>query len=400
MKNPYKILFLEDNENDVMLIEKTLKKSISFEAEHATNKQEFISKLSSFAPDIILSDHSLPQFDSLSALEIVKQTSPKTPFILVTGSVSEEFAVTCIKNGAENYILKDNLIRLPSAVEHAMSKKELKTENAVIKGLNQKLEKLYALIRQKNKDVTDSMNYSQHIQQAMLPNIEKVTQVFPNSFILNKPKDIISGDFYWFCEHNHTRIMAVGDCTGHGIPGALLSIASCVFLKNSIYDREKDNAADILNDLNDVFCNTFNVSAENAMMDGMDIAVCTLFKNRMKLNFSSARRPIYILRDNNIYEFKSSSQPIGYSYRKREPYSNTEIPVKKKDRIYMFSDGFTDQFGGANGKKFKSSGFRSLILKMQEVPMTEQANYLNNELQKWRTKEEQTDDILIMGFEI
>src|ERR1700739_1411936 len=111
MKNPYKILFLEDNENDVMLIERTLKKSISFKAEHATNKQEFISKLSSFAPDIILSDHGLPQFDSLSALEIVKQTSPKTPFILVTGSVSEEFAVTCIKNGAENYILKDNLIR-------------------------------------------------------------------------------------------------------------------------------------------------------------------------------------------------------------------------------------------------------------------------------------------------
>jgi len=402
MKNDLKILFLEDNPTDVMLIQKTLRKSFHFNASHASNREEFITQLFSFSPDIILSDHSLPQFDSLSALEIVKENSPTVPFILVTGSVSEEFAVRCIKSGAENYVLKDNLMRLPLIIENALSKRELETENSVIKSLNKKLENLYQLIAQKNKDITDSIVYSQRIQKAVLPNANRLQDYLPNSFILYKPKDIISGDFYWFSSHKDTIIMAVSDCTGHGVPGALLSITSCGFIKNSIYLKRKHTPADILNELNTTFCDIFSTGNEQSdpIYDGMDIAVCSYNKSDRTLVFSGAKRPLYILHDGELIEHKCSMQPIGYSYNARELYNDTHIKLEQHDRVYMFTDGFADQFGGNHGKKLKSSSFKTMLLKMKDIPMANQGTYLGEEFDLWRSGEQQTDDVLVMGFEV
>ena len=188
MEDELKILFLEDNLDDLMLVQRALRKSnFHFNPSHASNKEEFITNLSTFSPDIILSDHSLPQFDSLSALEIVKEHYPHIPFILVTGSVSEEFAVKCIKSGAEDYILKDNLIKLPSIIESAINKKDLKNENAIIKSLNEKLKDANEIIAQKNKDVTDSITYAQRIQRAILPIKNSSTIICQNhSFYINQ----------------------------------------------------------------------------------------------------------------------------------------------------------------------------------------------------------------------
>jgi serine phosphatase RsbU (regulator of sigma subunit) len=402
MKDDLKILFLEDNPDDALLIQRTLKRSMSFNASYASNRDEFVTQLFSFEPDIVLSDHSLPQFDSLSALEIVKENAPSTPFILVTGSVSEEFAVTCIKSGAENYVLKDNLMRLPSIIENALNKKDLKSENTVVKSLNQKLENLYKIIAQKNKDIIDSITYSQRIQQAILPKPEKLNDILPKSFILYKPKDIISGDFFWFSEQYGTVMLVVSDCTGHGVPGALLSMAGCGFVKISIFLKEKHNAADILNDLNHTFCDVFGIAEENdsPIHDGMDISVCSFNKAQRTIDFSAARRPMYLLRNGEVQEFKSSMHAIGYSYLQREPYVNLHLKLEKGDRVYMCTDGFADQFGGVDGKKFKSSTLKSMLVEMKDIPIVEQKDRLEMEFNKWKDKDPQTDDVLIMGFEV
>jgi sigma-B regulation protein RsbU (phosphoserine phosphatase) len=402
MGHDLKILFLEDNKDDYALVQHALHQSnFMFKGKLATNKDEFIDSLTSFEPDVILSDHTLPQFDSLSALKIVKDKYPHIPFILVTGSVSEEFAVKCIKTGAEDYILKDNLIKLPSIVENAIHKKELKTENRIIKSLNERLKNAYDIIAQKNKDITDSITYAKRIQKAILPDKKQFYRSLPESFILYKPKDIISGDFYWFAEHAGKSIIAVSDCTGHGVPGALLSMIGYHLLNNILFLKNISSPADILNELNAGFTEVFKTEKdEDPIHDGMDIAIYSVDKTTMTGTFSAARRPLYIVRGNDIIELKGSPLPIGGGYDERIHYTNEVVKIEKGDKFYLFTDGYADQFGGKHRKKLKITGFKELILKHHSLKMSLQKKRLNDEIEKWKNEEEQTDDILVLGFEI
>jgi sigma-B regulation protein RsbU (phosphoserine phosphatase) len=402
MQEELKILFLEDNEDDVVLVQRALRRSnFSFSASHASNKDEFLKNLSSFSPDIILSDHTLPQFDSLSALEIVKENYPHIPFILVTGSVSEEFAVQCIKSGAEDYVLKSNLIKLPSIIESAINKKDLKTENTVIKSLNKQLKNASEIIAQKNKDITDSITYARRIQKAILPDKKLLYPHLPESFILYKPKDIVSGDFYWFAEHKGKIIIVVSDCTGHGVPGSLLSMIGYHLLKNAVYLKNIIDPAGILNEINSGFRDIFEINKHTEVInDGMDIAICTIDKKKSNLLFSSAKRPLYIIKNKNLIEVKGSSFPIGGDHYVRHPYKNESIAIEKDDRYYMFTDGFADQFGGHSKKKLKTTGFKELLIGLGEYKMIAQKKILDEYFEKWKRNEEQTDDILVAGFKV
>ncbi len=402
MQDELKILFLEDNDDDVALIERTLRRSnFVFNSSHASNKDEFVSSLSSFGPDIILSDHSMPEFDSLSALKIVKEQCPQIPFILVTGSVSEEFAVKCIKGGAEDYVLKNNLLKLPSVIENALGKKELKIENATIKSLNAKLKSANEIIERKNKDTIDSINYAQRIQHAILPNEKLLCQYFPESFILFKPKDIVSGDFYWFAEHNGKFIIAVSDCTGHGVPGALLSMMGYHLLRNTVQLKGIVDPAGILNEINKGFSEIFEIGTNaNAISDGMDISICSIDKANSVLTFSGAKRPLYIVRNKILSEIKGSPFPIGGSHHEAHYFKNEEVKMQKCDRFYMLTDGYADQFGGDDHKKLKSVGFKNLLMNYSTQPIHAQKNTLNDYFEMRRATEEQTDDVLVIGFEI
>jgi len=402
MSNELKILFLEDNEDDLVLLERSLRKSnVFFVSSHAANREEFVEKLSSFLPDIILSDHSLPQFNSLSALEIVKETCPHVPFVLVTGTVSEEFAVKCIKGGAEDYVLKDNLIRLPAIIESAINKKELKSENTVVKRLNQKLQNANEVIAQKNKDITDSITYAKRIQQAILPEKKLLYRNFPESFILFKPKDIVSGDFYWFAEYRDKFIVAVSDCTGHGVPGSLLSMIGYHLLKNAVYLKDLVDPAEILNEIDRGFREVFGIgTGSEAINDGMDIAISVIDKAASTLTFSSARRPLFIIRDKELIEVKGSTLPIGGVQYERVSYYNEAINVQQGDRFFMFTDGFADQFGGDKGKKLKISGFKDLLVKLGGKEINACKAIIDGFFETWRRNEEQTDDVLVIGFEM
>ncbi len=397
-----KILVLEDDKDDVELIKRALYKSnFSFNITHAENKEQFMRGLSSFAPDIILSDHSLPQFDSLTALQIVKDSYPDIPFVLVTGSVSEEFAVRCIKNGAEDYVLKGNLIRLPSIIESAINKKDLKAENSIVKNLNERLRNANEIIAQKNKDITDSITYARRIQRAIMPDIRLLNKHFPESFVLYRPKDIISGDFYWFEEYKDKFIIAVGDCTGHGVPGSLLSMIGYHLLKNTVYLKNIADPAGILNEMNRAFREIFDLGKHTEEIhDGMDIIICSIDKANSNLTFSSARRPIYYTRNKVLTEIKGSPQPIGGGHYEGKPYKNETIKVEKGDKFYLCTDGYADQFGGKHGKKFKTTGFKDLLTQLCDERMAVNKKTLHDNLEKWRQNEEQTDDILVVGIEI
>lgn len=401
MTNQIKILFLEDNEDDVTLIQHSLKRSnFNFSPSWASNKEEFIHSLQSFSPDIILSDHTLPQFDSLSALGIVKESYPHIPFILVTGSVSEEFAVKCIKNGAEDYVLKSNLIRLPSIITNAIQHKDLKRENIIIRKLNDELKAANETIAQKNKDITDSINYATSLQKAIMQERSDLRNFLPGSFILLSPKHTLSGDFYWFRNIGDKCLVAAVDCTGHGVPGALLTVLGMNILHAAVLVHNIYLPAEILKFLDEDLNRKFSgKKGSKPVNDGMDIALCEVDKKNMTLSVSGANRPVYIVRNNELLQINTDKYSIGTNTVSKQ-FETKQFQLKRNDTIYLSSDGFQDQFGWETNKKLGSTRYKEWLISLSKEDIHKQKEILRSELYKWRGDEEQTDDILVIGIKV
>lgn len=258
----------------------------------------------------------------------------------------------------------------------------------------QRVEELYL-------DVTDSIKYAKRLQESILPPDSKIISLLKDCFVLFKPKDIVSGDFYWVEETNDKVLFAAVDCTGHGVPGAFMSLIGSNGLNHAVKDHGKHTPADILDDLNETSSETFNKdSTHKVVSDGMDIALCSLSKDRKELEFSGANNPLYIVRDKKIIKYKADKFAIGSFSNREKKYSNTKIKVQKGDLIYVFSDGYADQFGGEKGKKFLYSNFRSLLIEISEKPIHEQKQLLDNRIEEWKGHFEQVDDILIFGVRI
>ncbi len=259
-----------------------------------------------------------------------------------------------------------------------------------------------------HQSLTDSISYAKRIQEAMIPSEEMVKQILPESFIYFRPKDIVSGDFYWAYRANNKVFIAAVDCTGHGVPGAFMSIIGYDLLKKIVEIQEEHCPARILNSLSQEVANTFQKNGQDGALnkqsvtDGMDIALVMLDEDKQVLQFAGAMNPIYIIRDNEIMTFKGDRFPIGYSDDTREmSYTRQEIPVYSNDVIYLFSDGFADQFGGPEGKKFKYRRFRHLLLNIHKLPIDDQKAILHQKMEEWMgTEYEQVDDILLMGFRL
>ncbi len=225
------------------------------------------------------------------------------------------------------------------------------------------------LVEKKNKDITDSINYAKNIQEAILPKLANIEKVFPDSFVLFKPRDIVSGDFYWM-EHKEKRtFIAAADCTGHGVPGAFMSMLGNAFLDEIVNNNpENIKASEVLNLLRDnVIDSLHQTGGEGESKDGMDIALCIIDWEAKKLEYAGANNPLYLLRNNVLNEIKGDKMPIGYHIRK-EPYKNHELDVFVGDTLYIFSDGFADQFGGPNGKNSSIKTSSSYLLRSTQNP--------------------------------
>ncbi|MBU0488497.1 MAG: SpoIIE family protein phosphatase [Bacteroidetes bacterium] len=254
-------------------------------------------------------------------------------------------------------------------------------------------------IEKKNKNITDSINYAQRIQNAILPTKDLIEKLVPDSFILYLPKDIVSGDFYWLAEKNGRILLSTVDCTGHGVPGAFMSIVGNNILKQAVNEQNLNCPAQILNFLSRSVHETLRQSTcttDDEVKDGMDLAVAALDLEKMMLYFAAVHNPMYIVRGEEVIQFSTDKHPIGEPFNDEfQTYTLTEFPLEKGDTIYVFSDGYVDQFGGPKRKKFMTRRFRDMIVEVRDMPMDERRDYFEKVFVEWRGETEQYDDICI-----
>ncbi len=256
-------------------------------------------------------------------------------------------------------------------------------------------------IEEKNKDIMDSIQYAQRIQAALITPGDYVDKLFPDRFILFLPRDIVSGDYYWMTEKNNKIICVTADCTGHGVPGAFMSMLGMAFLNEIISKGKSIHANEILNDLRAMVISSLRQTGQTGEnQDGMDLALYILDPEKMKLEFAGANNPLFLYRDNELFITKADKMPIGISSLADESFTNHVIDVKKDDLLYTFSDGYPDQFGGPKGKKFMIRNFKQLLSENLHKPMDEQKKVLEETLNEWMANTEQVDDILVIGVRV
>lgn len=290
-----------------------------------------------------------------------------------------------------------------------LTKKEVIARLA-LKVSNEELSLKKEIIEEKNKEITDSIQYAKRIQQALITPEEVLKKNVPNSFVFFQPKDIVSGDFYWVAELSTTKeneqneklcVFSVADCTGHGVPGAFMSLIGIKILNQSIKEKDINSPAEALDFVNNQVFDTVNKHTDenNIVRDGMDAVLFAINFNTLGLSFSGANNALYIVRDNDIIELKGDKQPIG-SYSNQNKFTNVQFQLQKNDVVYASTDGFPDQFGGEDGKKLKSKRFKEKLIECSSLPIEGQKNELQKYFNAWKGNLEQLDDICVLGIKI
>src|ERR1700756_116647 len=287
--------------------------------------------------------------------------------------------------------------------EHMLEQKVIeRTEQVVkqseeIKAKNTELEILY-------KQVTDSIRYAKRLQEAIIPTDHAVKQILPQSFVLFKPKDIVSGDFYWIKKTTHKAYVAAIDCTGHGVPGAFMSLVGYNILKEISLNNEEELVPSVIMDKMSVgVVEALNPKSRimddkiSQTKDGMDMSLCSVDYEKMELQYAGANNPLYLIRNGELIQYKANKFPIGFRADDViHDFTNNVIPIQKSDTFYIFSDGYADQFGGPKGKKFMTGRFRELLIETSKMPVEKQKDFLDTTLKNWRGDIEQVDDVLVI----
>lgn len=269
-------------------------------------------------------------------------------------------------------------------------------QNAQLERNYENLEAQKLIIERHQKETTDSITYAKRIQDAILPPIELISNKLPNSFVLYKPKDIVAGDFYWMEELNNMLFIAVADCTGHGVPGAMVSVVCSSALNRAIKEYGLTDTGIILDKVTTLVLETFEKSASE-VKDGMDISILSINRATKKINWSGANNPLWYLNAEGFKEIKPDKQPIGYSDH-RKPFTTHTIEFTPDTSFYLFTDGYADQFGGPNGKKLKHKLFKELVIANSGHNPLKQKIVFEEEFNNWKGNLEQVDDVCIIGF--
>jgi len=277
-------------------------------------------------------------------------------------------------------------------------------QKSIIESQKQEVDRAFGSLEEKSQEILDSINYAKRIQSAILPSDKELNKHLKDHFVLYKPKDIVAGDFYWLeipvgedkGEANKTILFAAADCTGHGVPGAMVSVICNNGLNASVRVNGLTDPGQILDKTREIVINEFKKSEED-VMDGMDIALCSI--NGLKLQYAGANNSLWIVRDGELLEIKADKQPIG-KYAISDPFTTHKIDLQKGDSLYIFTDGYYDQFGGDKGKKFKPANLRKLLVSIQDLSMQDQQLKLDQEFEAWRGDMEQIDDVCIIGVRV
>lgn len=256
------------------------------------------------------------------------------------------------------------------------------------------------LLEEQNKDIKDSIYYAQRIQQSILQSEEQLKQFFEDSFLLYKPKDIVSGDYYWFYESEKYKYIAAVDCTGHGVPGAMMSMVANSIFKEVFLNRSITLPSEILNALDEELDKAINKNQDASFNDGMDVSLIRIDKLSKQLTFAGAFRSVLISRNDYVTELKGSRYPIGFYSGVKKTFEDFQFQLEKNDNVYLFTDGFIDQFGGEKNKKLNKSNFKDLIKTISEMPSDEQEAFLEYAFNNWKQDLDQTDDVLVIGIRV
>lgn len=279
--------------------------------------------------------------------------------------------------------------------------RELQAKNTTILRQKDEIEEQKFMIEEKNKDITDSIEYAKTLQDAILPDIETVMHSLPNSFIFFRPRDIVSGDFYWYHRKENRHFIIAADCTGHGVPGAFVSMVCNNLLNEVIIHKNMSDPGKILTEVNKSVFSVFQKEGTKARAnDGMDISLCIFDSETRLLEFAGAMNPAILVRNNIIIELPADKISIGGSARPGHRFSAMQTELQKDDCIYIFSDGFHDQFGGNKGKKFMFRNFKKLLSEVSLLSAADQVKQLDTELLSWQGNYERVDDILVIGFKV
>jgi len=369
-----------------------------------------------FPPSVIICDQIMPQMKGDQLLAIVKEKFPKILCILLTGQADLNDVVNAINNaGLYRYIAKpwdkeDLNLTVKQALIAYQKDAELEVQNEQLVELNKNLEKKVVErtkditiknyeLQLKDQEISESLTYAKRIQDAMLPSAAAVGDSFPEHFVLFKPQYIVSGDFYCATKSDNILIMAVIDCTGHGVPGALMSMIGYQLLFNIIVTNQNSEPKDILSEVHESMVVALNQKA-SGVEDGMDMALCIINTETKKLKFAGAKNPLWYVQDGELKIIKGDSLAIGGLVELKRSFTQHEIDYDESMSFYLMSDGYMDQFGGARGKKFSAKALRKLIEENHHKSMKEQGELLETKFLEWQGNEGQVDDVTLVGFKI
>jgi PAS domain S-box-containing protein len=253
---------------------------------------------------------------------------------------------------------------------------------------------------QQNKDITDSIYYAKRIQQSILQSAETLKSIFGDSFLLYRPKDIVSGDYYWFYEDENFKYTAVADCTGHGVPGAMMSMVADSLFKEIFINKKMKEPKEILYALDHELSISLNKNNTEPCNDGMDVSLVRINKKTMELTFAGAFRSLIISGKDDLTELKGNRYPIGFYSDIDKTFESINFQLQNNDCVYLFSDGYIDQFGGENDKKLNKSNFKELVRTVYEMPMEEQEAFLEYSFNNWKQDHDKTDDVCVIGIKV
>lgn len=305
-----------------------------------------------------------------------------------------------VRRKNNNILRQKNEEILQQKEEIEAQRDEIKTKSQEIEAQRDMATEQRDFIASQNNKITDSIQYAEKIQNALLPDTEALNKTFPEHFILHKPKDIVSGDFYFLKHIEDKTIFAVADCTGHGVPGAFMSILGISALNEILTNTANLQADHLLDQLRDYIKTALKQTGNvNDSHDGMDISLCIIDKEEGSLQFAGSYHSLYIIRDGKLNVYKGDKTPISFHYKESE-FTSKLIDIRPNDTFYLFTDGFIDQVGGDDKKKFLLSNFKNLLLETSGFPLNMQKNFIIAALENWQKDYEQIDDILVVGFKI
>ncbi len=331
---------------------------------------------------VIISDYIMPQMRGDEFLIKAHHLLPNCMKILLTGQASLEGVTNAVnQTNLYRYIskpwsTKDLIMTVESAIESYKKEKELKSQN---------------------KQIQSSIRYAERIQNAVLPSTNYLSNLLPNHFVFYRAKNVVSGDFYWCREKEGKTIIAVADCTGHGVPGAFMSLIGHQLLNRAVIDKKIHSPEKILENINKAIRQVWN-GERASFHEGMEMAICVIDENEGKISFAGAKRPIHFIQNNEFHYIKGDKQ--GIDGKENAIYTKHEFEIEQNTQIYLCSDGYQDQFGGAENRRFMSKNLRELFQKVSENPMQEQLEEIETTFEDWKGSNKQIDDVLILGFRL